>query len=350
MSSKTNIFITGATGYIGGSVLLRLLDHPKADTFHITALVRSEGKAAKLRTLGIDTVIGSLSESDKLEKLASEADLVFSIADADDLGAAKAVLAGLKKRHEQTGTVPILIHTSGTGVFADMTPYETFYDDTNVEQMDALPITQLHRNVDLENVNADKEGYVKTYIIVPSTIYGLAKGRLVNMGVQNPHSIQLPYLIRACIDRGQVGMVGDGKNIWPSVDIEDVADLYLALFDAIMSDPSTGHGPDGYYIGENGDYSLHDACKAVGEALVDHGKSQTAEPTPFTPDECMKYFGGYYLGSTCRCRANHSRAIGWKPTKTTTDLIASLKFEVEALLDSKPLAVPDAAATLLQKL
>jgi hypothetical protein len=39
-----------------------------------------------------------------------------------------------------------------------MAAYGTIYDDTNVEQMDALPITQMHRNVDLENVNADKEG------------------------------------------------------------------------------------------------------------------------------------------------------------------------------------------------
>jgi uncharacterized protein YbjT (DUF2867 family) len=60
-----------------------LLDHTKADTFNITTLVRSEEKAAKLRTLGIQTVIGSLSEFEKLEKLASEADIVFSIVRID---------------------------------------------------------------------------------------------------------------------------------------------------------------------------------------------------------------------------------------------------------------------------
>ena len=33
------------TGYIGGSVLSRLLEHPSASTFDITVLVRSEEKA-----------------------------------------------------------------------------------------------------------------------------------------------------------------------------------------------------------------------------------------------------------------------------------------------------------------
>jgi hypothetical protein len=70
-----------------------------------------------------------------------------------------------------------------------------------------------------------------------------------------------------------------------------VAELYIALFNAILSDPSTGHGPNGYYIAENGDYTLYEASKAIGEALVSHGKSKAAEPNAFTSEECMKYFG-----------------------------------------------------------
>lgn len=39
----------------------------------------------------------------------------FVQADADDLVATNAFLAGFKARHEKTGDVPVLIHTSGTG-------------------------------------------------------------------------------------------------------------------------------------------------------------------------------------------------------------------------------------------
>ena len=60
-----------------------------------------------------------------------------------------------------------------------------------------------------------------TYIILPSTIYGIATGKLVDLGVQHSHSHQLPGLIKAALARGQAGMVGEGKNIWPNVNIEE---------------------------------------------------------------------------------------------------------------------------------
>ena len=96
MTSKTNIFLTGATGtlsssqfgthakrniwalgYIGGSVLQLLLDHPKKDTFEITALVRSVDKAKLLNTLGVNTVVASLSDLDKLTEVAAASDVVI---------------------------------------------------------------------------------------------------------------------------------------------------------------------------------------------------------------------------------------------------------------------------------
>lgn len=49
-----------------------------------------------------------------------------------------------------------------TGVLADnaegKSATETIYDDSNPEQIESLPDTQLHRNVDLEILRADKEG------------------------------------------------------------------------------------------------------------------------------------------------------------------------------------------------
>jgi len=99
MSTKLNILLTGATGglmsfsptflvltpdelgYIGGSVLSRLLKHPNAATFHITALARSSDKADKLKTLGVDTIIGSYTDEDLtyLTEAAANADVVFAI-------------------------------------------------------------------------------------------------------------------------------------------------------------------------------------------------------------------------------------------------------------------------------
>ena len=81
-------------------------------------------------------------------------------------------------------------------------------------------------------------GYVKAYLVTPSTVFGLQKTAFVDAGIQNTHSIQVPWLIRAALGRGQAGMVGKGLSIWNAVHVEDTADLYIVLYDAIAKDPS----------------------------------------------------------------------------------------------------------------
>ena len=42
--------------------------------------------------------------------------------------------------------------------------------------------------------------------------------------------------------------------------------------------------------------------------------------------------GSLFKGTNCRVVANRSRSIGWKPVKTTKDLLASVKPEVVAFI------------------
>jgi hypothetical protein len=92
--------------------------------------------------------------------------------------------------------------------------------------------TNFFNNIYLTNVFTP--GYARTYIILPSMIYGMATGRLVELGIQNPHSLQIPAVIKSSIARGQAGMVGMGKNIWPNVDIDDsMHRFYECVFVAI---------------------------------------------------------------------------------------------------------------------
>lgn len=66
-------------------------------------------------------------------------------------------------------------------------------------------------------------GYARTYIVLPSTIWGIASNPLVEAGIANPYSMQIPAVIRASLARGQAGMVGKGLAYWPSVNIEERA-------------------------------------------------------------------------------------------------------------------------------
>ena len=98
MSVKTAIFLTGATGmcditcslvfklilslsgYVGGTVLARLLNHPDRKSFEITALVRDESKAKTLESkFGVKSAIGSHQDLDKVASLAEAAHIVFNI-------------------------------------------------------------------------------------------------------------------------------------------------------------------------------------------------------------------------------------------------------------------------------
>ncbi|KAI0303684.1 hypothetical protein B0F90DRAFT_1708142 [Multifurca ochricompacta] len=338
-SSKTHILLTGATGYIGGSVLQRLLDHPKRDTFEITALVRSVDKADRLNALGVNTSVASLSDHEKISEFVAASNVVIHTADADNLEAVRAILRGLKARHDKSGEVPIYIHTSGTGVLIDdaagLRDTDVVYVDTNTEQIESLPLTAVHRQVDLDIVAADKEGYVRTYIVLPSTVYGIATGKLFDLKISNAYSIQIPIAIKASLDRGQGGVIGEGKNIWPHVEIHELAELYQIILDAALSDPGTPHGREGFYFGENGEYRLYDVARAYSQALYDLGKGRSPDPTSFTSEEAEKYFGGPWLGSNSRCKAERARTLGWKPTKVSKDFLESIRPEVEAIVAQK---------------
>ena len=110
---------------------------------------------------------------------------------------------------------------------------ETVYDDADVEQIKSIPDTAFHRNVDLLLVQADSEGYVRSHIIAPSTIYGIAQHSLVGAGIANSHSLQIPALIKASLARKRAGMVGEGKALWPDVHIDD-SEFYLYSMRAFL--------------------------------------------------------------------------------------------------------------------
>ncbi|OSD08792.1 NAD-P-binding protein [Trametes coccinea BRFM310] len=347
-ASKTNIFITGATGYIGGSVFQRLVQHPNAANFNLTALVRSPEKAKFVReNFPVNVVEGSNADLDKLTDLSERADVVLNIADSDDLAAANAIMQGLKRRHEKTGVKPTLIHTSGTGFLVDdargMFSTDKIYHDSKPEEIEnGVPDSALHRNVDLAVIDADRKGWLRGLIISPPTIFGMGSGPLFDSGLVNKHSLQIPLLIKISLARGRgAGVVGEGKSIWNHVHIDDVADSYIVLLDAVLKNPDTiPHGREGIYLLENGEHTWIDVSKAVGKAFVQLGLAKSAKPVPFTEAELQKYIGssfmGYLaLGSNARGRAEQIRTLGWKPKYTTADLFANIKPEVQAHAPAK---------------
>lgn len=88
-------------------------------------------------------------------------------------------------------------------------------------------------------------------------------------------------------------------------DCNTVAMLFIALFDAIVKDPdAVAHGREGYYFAENGEHAWYDISKEIARVLLERGISGDEEPTTFTPEELVKYWGSeecVFLSHSSRC-------------------------------------------------
>ena len=74
---------------------------------------------------------------------------------------------------------------------------------------------------------AHSKGYVKAYLFCPPTIFGFATGKLVDLGVQNTRSIQIPMAVASSVARKRAGYIGKGENVWPLIHIDDGASRNL---------------------------------------------------------------------------------------------------------------------------
>jgi nucleoside-diphosphate-sugar epimerase len=346
MSSKQiNIFLTGVTGYIGGSLLTDLLHHPNASNFKITTLIRGdESRAKKLRSIGVTPLIGSNDSHDIIEKAASESHVVIHMANsADDLPSIRSIISGLNKRTQLTGKPVIYIHTSGTGVLAEdvrgKKGSNKVYSDLDPDQINDLPDERIHRNVDLLVINAAQANHqLKSVIVLPPVIHGIGTG-LFSRDTMVPS-----LLIRTVLKQGKVQMIGPGESAWNSVHIADLVDAYIILLDQLLAaygpdaKPDARHSPyltigrEGYYFAEDGLYSGRQVFEKIGEVLHKKGVLKSPEVTSFTDDEVKNDpFGpfSWFVASYSNSKAERLRKMGWKPHRP--NLLDSLEEEVDAL-------------------
>lgn len=284
----STIFLTGAAGYIGGSVAARLL----AGGHRVRGLVRKPDVAARLAALGIEPVPGSLDDADTLMREARACDAVVNAASSDHAGAVQALVAALE------GSSKLLLHTSGSSIVGDdacgSRGTETVFDEEG--PLVVSPAKQPRRDIDLQVLGAASRG-VRAVVICPSLIYGIGRGL-------NPNSVQVPFLAANAREHGAVQVVGEGLNVWSHVHIDDLVELYrLALADA----------PAGaFYFAENGEASFREIGNALARRLGLPGVE--ALPAEVAAERWGESRARYSYGSNCRVRAKRARReLGWAP-------------------------------------
>jgi nucleoside-diphosphate-sugar epimerase len=348
-TAKTNIFLTGATGYIGGSILTALLQHPNASNFKINALIRGDDeRVKKLASLHVKPLVGSNESFEIIEKAATESHIVIHTANSsEDLPSTQAIISGLNKRIKATGKPAIYIHTSGTCVISEDIRGEkgsnTVYTDLDPAQINSFSDEKPYRNVDLFIINSsDDNPLLKTVIIIPPLIYG------IGTGLFNRTSVQLPYLIKAALKRHKVEMIGAGEGIWNYVHIADLCDAYMIIFDQLLAaygpdaksdeqpNPYLTTGREGYYFTENGTYTWRQLSEKIGEVLYKKGIVKSAEVTSFPDDEVESNLFDIYswllFGSQANSKAERVRKLGWNPHRPS--LFDSVEEQVNILIDT----------------
>lgn len=282
------IFITGATGYIGGSVAAKLI----AGGHHVRGLVRSQDKAVQIKARGVEPVLGTLADFALITQAARDADAVMNTANADDFAVADVLLKAL------VGSGKPLIHTGGTSVMSDRAAGE--YSDAVFHHedipIDPLPERMLRVAVDRMVLKAAQSG-IRTVVVRPSMIYGRGRGL-------KPHSTQVPHLIELAKEHGVARHVGRGLNVWSHVHIDDVVDLYLLA----LADAQAGSL---YNLG-HGEAVWKDIAAAIGRML---GLGDKTEDWPI--EEAARAWGPGAItsyGSNCRVRSWKAyKMLGWAP-------------------------------------
>jgi len=282
------LFVTGATGYIGGSVAVRLV----AAGHTVRGLVRDPAKSDLLRAHGIQPVPGSLDDEDVLAREASAADGVVNAADADHLPSLQAMLRAIE------GSGKPLVHTSGSSVIGDDArgnrPSDAIFDEDT--PFVVAPAKQARHALNGRVLAAAALG-VRAVVVCPTLIYGAGKGL-------NPRSIQIPFLVEQARAHGAVRVVGLGLNRWSTVHIDDLTALYwLALEKA----------PAGaFYFAENGEASFTEIGQAIATRLgMGPVESVAAEEAAAAWGPGRAY---YTFGSNSRVRARRARReLAWTP-------------------------------------
>ncbi|MCG7400222.1 MULTISPECIES: NAD-dependent epimerase/dehydratase family protein [Caballeronia] len=286
-----DVFITGAGGFIGGSIAAGLA----RDGHRVRGLIRRAEQADELKRLNIEPVIGSLDDAALLAAEAHAADAVINAASSDHRGAVETLIGALE------GTNKPFLHTSGSSIVGDASggeASEKIYTEDDLPE----PTPDKAPRVAIDNLvlDAAKRG-VRSTVLCNTLIYG-------HGAVRDTASVQLPRLERQARKSGIVRHVGRGLNIWSNVHIDDVVTIYRL---ALEKSPAGT-----FYFVESGEAQFRDMTVAMAKALDLRG------PEDWPLEEAIKEWGyemaSYGLGSNSRVRSKRAREIlGWQPSRTS---------------------------------
>jgi nucleoside-diphosphate-sugar epimerase len=281
--NQMEVFLTGATGYIGTSVAEAL---QKAG-HKVTGLARTPEKAKQIEARGVRACLGDLLKPETVAAPALSAEGVIHTANTNDANSAQADAAAVRailKSLEGSGKP--FVYTSGVWVLGS-TGSKVADERT---PLNPTPLVA-HRPAVEQEVLGYKDRGVRAIVIRPALVYGRG-GSIPKMVAQSAR------------ETGAARYVGDGENRWPFVDVDDLAQLYVLALEK---------APPGslYHAAHGPSYRVREVAEAASIGAGAKGKIQA---TPL--DEARKTMHAFADALVLDQQVSGEKAkkeLGWSP-------------------------------------
>lgn len=298
--NNRKVFLLGVTGYIGGSLGVKLIEKG----YSVSGLVRDKATIEKIRQLGIEPIYSESVTNLPSHTAFKEAEIILNATDTDEIVLLATILSSIK----ETGKT--YIHTSGAGIVGDKAA-GNFSGEIIYSEPPKQPLLERIGRVAIENeIMRQSTLGIHTVIICPTMVYGKGSGLKKN-------SIQIPALINAAKRNNGPVLIGKGANLTSNVHIDDLTDLYVLAIENAES--------RSFFYAENGTVSFLE----IGESIAKYLGCSTNEIRHLSMNDAYTYWdpmmANFSLGSNILVNSKRAREeLNWKPIYN--DILKNVKL------------------------
>lgn len=247
-----NILLTGATGYIGGTVLDHLLtsEEPSIKPLTIDVLVR-DSKATEILQKAYGARVRPIlwtgfADIPFVTDTASNYDIIINAGTGFIPDGAKALVHGLARRTSPVMPVAWMLHTSGCSNLADRPLTHTAHPDRVWDDADSKAVYEFlaaedardpypQRTTELTVLASAEEAGVQAVSLNSPCIFG------TGAGLFNRQGFIIPAFTRYVVRHGYGFKLNETANFdW--VHVEDLAAVYVLLVRTILEREDHGVG------------------------------------------------------------------------------------------------------------
>jgi nucleoside-diphosphate-sugar epimerase len=361
----SKILLTGATGYVGGTVLSQLIAStaPTIKDLTFDLLVRDETQAQKLKSVygsRVNTIKWSgLENVAFIEDTASNYDIVINTGSGFIPEGAVAFVNGLARRINAGKPAPWMLHISGCTNLSDrpitqpLRPTREWNDETDNDNIfDFMKVLDemepyAQRTTEVGVLEAADATGVQAISVNTPCIFGEGKGLF------NQQGLVIPLIMMYVVQHGYGWKLNETANFdW--VHVLDLADIYVLLVRTILEreDRGVGYLPSGNNgvifaaVGRTLIKEINQGCldAAFADGTLPHKDTPKEKEIRTVPlheiadkltaghrDIAERGWGGHKATKAVLAR----KLLGWEPTRLQNAWEEDFHAELVALKENR---------------